>query len=82
MLKVSVISPVAVLFEGESDSVIAPAYDGEIGILTGHAPLMALLGNGELRLGSGGGPRFTVSGGFMQVFNNDVRVDTEKATTL
>jgi F-type H+-transporting ATPase subunit epsilon len=82
MLKVSVISPEAVLFEGESDSVVAPAYDGEIGILTGHAPLMALLGNGELRLGSGGGPRFTVSGGFMQVLNNDVRVVTEKATSL
>jgi F-type H+-transporting ATPase subunit epsilon len=82
MLKVSVISPEAVLFEGESDSVVAPAYDGEIGILTGHAPLMALLGNGELRLGSGGGPRFTVSGGFMQVLNNDVRVVTEKATAL
>ena len=44
MLKVSVISPEAVLFEGETDSVVAPAYDGEVGILTGHAPLMALLG--------------------------------------
>jgi F-type H+-transporting ATPase subunit epsilon len=79
MLKVSVISPEAVLFEGETDSVVAPAYDGEIGILTGHAPLMALLGNGQLRLG-GSGQRFNVSGGFMQVFNNDVRVVTEKAT--
>jgi F-type H+-transporting ATPase subunit epsilon len=79
MLKVSVISPEAVLFEGETDSVVAPAYDGEIGILTGHAPLMALLGNGELRLGTGAGRRFNVSGGFMQVLNNDVRVVTEKA---
>ena len=80
MLKVSVISPEAVLFEEETDSVVAPAYDGEIGILTGHAPLMALLGNGELRLGTGSGRRFNVSGGFMQVLNNDVRVVTEKAT--
>ena len=80
MLKVSVISPEAVLFEGETDSVVAPAYDGEVGILTGHAPLMALLGNGELRLGAGGGRRFKVSGGFMQVLNNEVRVVTEKAT--
>jgi F-type H+-transporting ATPase subunit epsilon len=77
MLKVSVISPEAVLFEGETDSVVAPAYDGEVGILTGHAPLMALLGNGELRLG--GGRRFNVSGGFMQVLNDQVRVVTEKA---
>jgi F-type H+-transporting ATPase subunit epsilon len=79
MLKVSVISPESVLFEGETDSVIAPAYDGEVGILTGHAPLMALLGNGQLRLGSGSGRTFNVSGGFMQVLDNQVRVVTEKA---
>ena len=80
MLKVSVISPEAVLFEGEADSVIPPAYDGEVGILTGHAPLMALLGEGQLRLGTGSARRFTVSGGFMQVLNDQVRVVTEKAT--
>ncbi|MGH7652604.1 MAG: ATP synthase F1 subunit epsilon [Gemmatimonadaceae bacterium] len=81
MLKVTVISPEAVLFEGETDSVVAPAYDGELGILTGHAPLMALLGDGELRLGEpGGSNRFKVTGGFLQVFNNDVRVVTERAT--
>jgi len=80
MLKVSVISPEAVLFEGDTDSVVAPAYDGEVGILTGHAPLMALLGDGQLRLG-GEGRRFNISGGFMQVLNDEVRVVTEKATT-
>jgi F-type H+-transporting ATPase subunit epsilon len=80
VLKVSVISPEAVLFEGDADSVVAPAYDGEVGILTGHAPLMALLGDGELRLGGGTGRRFKVSGGFMQVLDNHVRVVTEKAT--
>jgi F-type H+-transporting ATPase subunit epsilon len=80
MLKVSVISPESVLFEGETDSVVAPAYDGEVGILTGHAPLMALLGEGQLRLGSGAGGSFRVSGGFMQVLNDDVRIVTEKAT--
>jgi F-type H+-transporting ATPase subunit epsilon len=78
VLKVSVISPEAILFEGDADSVVAPAYDGEVGILTGHAPLMALLGDGELRLG--GGRRFKVSGGFMQVLDNHVRVVTERAT--
>jgi F-type H+-transporting ATPase subunit epsilon len=80
MLKVSVISPESVLFQGDVDSVVAPAYDGEIGILTGHAPLMALLGDGELRLGAGSARRFRVSGGFMQVLNNEVRVVTEKAS--
>jgi len=80
MLQVSVISPEAVLYEGAADSVVAPAFDGEVGILTGHAPMLTLLGTGELRLGGGAGARrFTVEGGFLQVADNHVRVVTEKA---
>ena len=79
MLHVTVISPEASLFEGDADSVVAPAYDGEVGILTGHAPLMTLLGKGELRVGSGASARrFTVEGGFLQVIRNQVRVVTER----
>lgn len=80
MLKVSVISPESTLFEGEVDSVTAPAFDGEVGILTSHAPMMTLLGKGTLRLGNGGSAgRFNVDGGFLQVIDNQVRVVTEKA---
>ena len=79
MLKVSVISPEAVLFEGETDSVVAPAYDGEVGILTGHAPLMALLGNGELRIKNGDQTkRIRVEGGFAQVRSDVVTVLTTR----
>ncbi len=78
MLKVSVISPERVLFEGEAESVVAPAFDGEVGILSGHAPMMTLLGKGVLRLGGSAGS-FQVEGGFMQVVNDQVRVVTEKA---
>ncbi len=81
MLNVSVISPEAVLYEGTTDSVVAPAFDGEVGILTGHAPMMALLGKGVLRLGGdAGGRHFNVEGGFLQVVDNNVRVVTEKAS--
>ena len=80
MLTVTVISPEAVLFEGDTDAVVAPAYDGEVGILTGHAPMMTLLGKGTLRLGAGGGTRsFTIEGGFLQVADNQVRVVTDRA---
>ena len=80
MLKVSVISPEKVLFEGEAASVVAPAFDGEVGILQGHAPMMTLLGKGSLRLdGSGGEKRFDIEGGFLQVVDNNVRIVTEKA---
>ena len=81
MLRVSVISPERILFEGETDAVVAPAYDGEVGILTGHAPMLTLLGKGTLRLGgAGSGQRFTVEGGFLQVADNQVRVVTEQAS--
>ncbi len=81
MLKVSVISPEAVLFEGEAQSVVAPAFDGEVGILENHAPMVTLLGKGSLRLGgSGSEQRFNIEGGFLQVVENNVRIVTERAT--
>jgi F-type H+-transporting ATPase subunit epsilon len=71
------------LFEGEATHVVAPAVDGFVGILENHAPMMTLLGRGELRLDSTGeSRRFTVSGGFLQVVDNQVRVVTESAEAL
>jgi F-type H+-transporting ATPase subunit epsilon len=81
VLTISVISPEALVFEGQADSVVAPAFDGEVGILTGHAPMMALLGKGTLRIRSGAAEKsFQVAGGFLQVAANQVRVVTEKAS--
>ena len=81
MLNVSVISPERVVFEGTAESVVAPAFDGEVGILPHHAPMMTLLGKGELRLSgvAEGSGRFRVEGGFLQVLNDSVRVITERA---
>jgi F-type H+-transporting ATPase subunit epsilon len=82
VLKVSVISPERVLYDGDASSVVAPAFDGEVGVLEGHAPLMSLLGSGILRLEGEVPRRFEVSGGFLQVEDNHVRVVTERATAL
>ena len=83
MLTVSVISPEKVLFEGQASAVVAPGFDGELGILPGHAPLMTVLGRGVLRLdGAGAAQRFEVDGGFLQVVDNVVRVVTETATQV
>ena len=80
MLTVSVISPEAVIYQGEADSVVAPAFDGEVGILTRHAPMVTLLGRGTLRVGSGANAlRFNVQDGFLQVVENQVRVVAESA---
>ena len=81
VLKVSVISPERVLFDGTARGVIAPAFDGEMGILPMHAPLMTLLGRGTLRIDTAEGEkRFGVVGGFLQVVDDTIRVVTEQAT--
>jgi len=80
VLKVSVISPEASLYEGEAESVVVPAFDGEVGILSGHAPLMTLLGKGQLRILGNAPKSFSIEGGFLQVVGNTVRVVTERGT--
>ena len=79
-LQVVVISPEATVFEGAADMVVAPAWDGELGIMRGHAPLMALLGSGDLRVSRGGTTeRFQVQGGFLQVVDDVVTVLSARA---
>ena len=78
-MRVTVICPEASMFDGEADSVVAPAYDGEVGILPRHAPFMTLLGRGTLQSVTAADTvrRFQVEGGFLQVVNNTVRVVAE-----
>lgn len=84
MLTVSVISPERVLYEGRARGVVAPGHDGELGILPMHAPLMTVLGTGTLKVDAEGGApvRFAVSGGFLQVVDDVVRVVTERAEPM
>ena len=77
-MQVTVISPAASMFDGEADAVVAPAFDGQVGILPNHAPFMTLLGEGTLTVRRAGtASRFSIRGGFMQVVDNRVRVVTE-----
>lgn len=79
-LSVALITPQATVYEGDADMVVVPAWDGEVGILRGHAPMMALLGEGEMRVTRGGTvERFHVAGGFMQVAGDVVSVLSETA---
>jgi F-type H+-transporting ATPase subunit epsilon len=77
-MQVTVISPESAMFDGQADAVVAPAFDGEVGILPNHAPFMTLLGEGALVVRRGGSvDRFLVRGGFLQVVDNRVRVVAE-----
>jgi F-type H+-transporting ATPase subunit epsilon len=79
-MHVTVISPEGAVFDGDATSVVAPAYDGEVGILPRHAPFMTLLGEGRLQVRTGTTTRnFRVRGGFLRVVHDTVRVVAEAA---
>jgi F-type H+-transporting ATPase subunit epsilon len=82
-LKVRVVSPEKVVFEGEASAVVAPAWDGQVGILPGHAPMLALVGSGVLSVDrpGGGSDAFHVAGGVLKVERDQVTVLTEYAGT-
>ncbi len=46
----SLVTPEGAAFEGEAEMVIVPGADGEIGVLARHAPLVAMLRAGEIRV--------------------------------
>ena len=79
-MRAVVVTPEKALYDGPATAVVAPAYDGLVGILPRHAPFLSLLGTGPLTVRAAEGDRrFTVSGGFVQVVANVVRVVAEKA---
>ena len=80
-LNVRVVSPDKIVFEGEASAVVAPAWDGQVGILPGHAPMLALIGSGELSVDrpGGGSDTFHVAGGVLKVERDIVTLLTEYA---
>ena len=70
------------IWSGEASLVSAPAADGEIGILPGHAPVLAVLRAGEVRVTpvSGAPVRGTVGGGFLSVDANRVTIVADSVT--
>ena len=77
----SIVTPEKLAAEVEVMQVVLPAHDGQIGILTGHAPLLCTLGTGLLRYQDLAGKvhYYFVDGGFGHVANNRVSILTEQA---
>jgi F-type H+-transporting ATPase subunit epsilon len=74
-----VVTPEQTELDVQADSVTVPMFDGEMGILKGHSPLVGRLGYGILRIAGGGGTEeYFVEGGFIQVAKNVVSILTDK----
>jgi F-type H+-transporting ATPase subunit epsilon len=84
-LRVRLVTPDRILVDQDADAVEIPAKTGYIEVLAGHAPLLAEIGAGEVRLhggesgGSGSAQRYTVARGFVEVLPDRVTILAESA---
>lgn len=76
-----VVTPERVLQSNEVSFTVVPAIDGELGVMKNHAPLVAALNIGVLRFvdADDNEKRIAISGGFIEVLDNEGRVLAETA---
>ena len=64
----SVVTPEGSAFDGEAERLVVPGADGEIGVLARHAPLVAMLKAGEIRIRTDGAwQSFAAGPGYFKV---------------
>ncbi|WP_394551401.1 F0F1 ATP synthase subunit epsilon [Agromyces sp. MMS24-JH15] len=80
-LNVSVVSADREVWSGEAAMVIARTVEGEIGILPGHEPMLAILAAGQVRVTLAGGEKITAQAedGFLSVQDDNVQVVAARA---
>lgn len=80
-LKVRLVTPDRILVDQAVEAVEVPAKNGYLEVLRGHAPLLAEVGAGEVRLhgGEGGEQRYSVARGFVEVLPDRVTILAEYA---
>jgi F-type H+-transporting ATPase subunit epsilon len=83
-IDLEIVSPEKLLFSRPVDMVVIPAYEGEMGVLVNHAPMIVLLRGGSVRLYEGATVTDTlfVSGGFAEVTPERVTVLADEAMPL
>lgn len=83
-LNVNVVSADREVWTGSASQVVARTVEGEIGILSGHQPLLALLAQGEVRVTTANGEKVVVDaeGGFLSVDHDAVTIVAGKATLV
>lgn len=79
-LQLEIVTPERLAYADEVDAVVLPGSEGELGVLPHHAPLVTMLGIGELRIRKGATEEsFAIVGGFLQVRPDKVVVMAETA---
>lgn len=78
MLKLKIVSPEKILYDGDAELVKVPGTMGEFEILNNHAPIISSLQNGVVEYATKEGrQQFPVTGGFVSVLKNEVKLCVE-----
>ncbi|HEX3685414.1 MAG TPA: ATP synthase F1 subunit epsilon [Bryobacteraceae bacterium] len=78
--QLEVATPERLFVDEQVSEAELPGKEGYMGILPGHAPLLSILGAGVLSYKTGGGEQvLALDGGFVEVFEDHVRVLAEHA---
>lgn len=72
VLKVKVIHPDKVLFEGEAQLVVAPGEENDLGIFPGHTPMFAGLKKGDIYVKGETEEVFPVESGILHVRDDEL----------
>lgn len=80
MLKLEIISPKEKVFSTEAKQVVLPTESGEIGLLTGHIPMVTQLKLGALKvINESSQEIFAIRGGFAQLVSDKISILTDEA---
>lgn len=76
LLKVKIITPKEVAYDGEALAVTIPAETGEMQVYQGHIPVLARIRKGVVRIENPGRPSadFEVDDGFFRVTRDEVHL--------
>ena len=79
-MHVALVSVEQQVWQGEASAVFARTPEGDLGVLPGHAPLLGLLVEGEVKIkGEGEEVVAQVDGGFLSVEHDRVTIVAESA---
>ena len=83
-LHFELVAPERVLFSGEVEAVMLPGTEGDMTVLPGHAPVMAMLKTGFVQITDhkNEGRRVLIRGGFAEINQDGVSVLAESATPV
>ena len=82
MLKLEIISPKERVFSAEAKQVVLPTESGEIGVLTGHVPLVTQLKLGVMKvINESSQEVFAIKGGFAQLVSDKISILTDEAVS-